>query len=326
MKSIQQNDLFVLIAGILFNKLNSDNGKAHLEPARKSARNAKKRKNVSSSLYLGYVEDDESIDAIEKKFHYLEEYQKQKQTNETKTDNLSTEDLENIFKMTSSFTVEALDDENLENNMLSDSDSYVSSEQSDDSDDDFFNEYIHRDSERKGISLRGFIPESTESVLLVTNDANGNLKSIQKVKIQKPHTIECVKVPKLLPLSWAKHFFPIEPSDLLETSEYYVSKNIFKDDNLYKYTELQGILIDPPYHCIKPSDLLKFKNLFQKILKEGIIFIWSDKKRVHEICQVMESVGYFYVENVTWVKKTFNNKFVTSVYFYFIIYIGKYTI
>lgn len=123
--------------------------------ARRSARKAsKKRRNVSSSLYLGYVEDDESVDAIMKKFECLEEYQKKKKictgengeaeevkTEENKDEDLSTKDLEEIFKMTSSFTVEALDDEDLYTDEInSDTDNYDVNEESSESDEEFYHE------------------------------------------------------------------------------------------------------------------------------------------------------------------------------------------
>lgn len=158
-KSMQQRGLFVLHAGIYFYLLinnDSTDGKPHLELARRSARKAsKKRRNVSSSLYLGYVEDDESVDAIMKKFECLEEYQKKKKictgengeateevkTEENKEEDLSTKDLEEIFKMTSSFTVEALDDEDLYTDEInSDTDNYDVNEESSESDEEFYHE------------------------------------------------------------------------------------------------------------------------------------------------------------------------------------------
>lgn len=171
-------------------------------------------------------------------------------------------------------------------------------------------EFDHRGT---ALSMRGFIPENEEKVLLVTNDANGNLKAIQKVKISKPHTSEYIKIPKQLPLSWAIRFYPYDdPREVLANSHYLVSNDILHDKRLLKYTNLQGILIDPPYHAITPSDLLAFKSVFPNILKAGIIFIWSDRQHEYDLLKVMENIGYFYVENVTWVKKSFNNEFIST--------------
>lgn len=174
---------------------------------------------------------------------------------------------------------------------------------------------LGRDYDHRGtaLSMRGFIPENDEKVLLVTNDANGNLKSIQKVKVSKPHTSEYIKIPKQLPLSWAIRFYRYEdPADVYANSQYLVSNDILHDKRLLKFTDLQGILIDPPYHAITTEDLLFFKSIFPKILNAGIIFIWSDRQHEYDLLKVMETIGYFYVENVTWVKKSFNNEFIST--------------
>lgn len=164
LNSMLLRDLYVQLVGIFSNAFYSTlstDGKPHLELARRSARKvSKKRRNVSSSLYLGYVEDNESVDEIMKKFECLEEYQKKKkicseeskqpsesgnsdntESEDKQNQDLSTEDLEEIFKMTSSFDVEALDDEDLYTDEInSDSDNYDVNEESSESDEEFYHE------------------------------------------------------------------------------------------------------------------------------------------------------------------------------------------
>ncbi|KAJ3324578.1 hypothetical protein HDV06_006482 [Boothiomyces sp. JEL0866] len=75
-------------------------------------RNSKKRKNeISASWYVGYAEDEESVEAIMKKFKELEDFQNE--SNIREEDGLTTEQLEEVFKRTSAFTLKSarLDEE-----------------------------------------------------------------------------------------------------------------------------------------------------------------------------------------------------------------------
>lgn len=55
-----------------------------------------------SSHFVGYVEDGESVEMIMKKFEALQEYEKQ-----TGQASLNETDLEQVFKLTSNFTVQS---------------------------------------------------------------------------------------------------------------------------------------------------------------------------------------------------------------------------
>ncbi|KAJ3255093.1 hypothetical protein HK103_006636 [Boothiomyces macroporosus] len=75
-------------------------------------RNSKKRKSeISASWYVGYAEDEESVEAIMKKFKELEDFQNE--SNIKEEDGLTTEQLEEVFKRTSAFTLKSarLDEE-----------------------------------------------------------------------------------------------------------------------------------------------------------------------------------------------------------------------
>lgn len=70
--------------------------------------------NDSSAHYVGYVEDGESVEAIMKKFEELERIEKEFSAlqmdtveEEIATNNLTEEQLEEVFKRTSAFTVKS---------------------------------------------------------------------------------------------------------------------------------------------------------------------------------------------------------------------------
>mmetsp|Transcript_44549 Transcript_44549/g.115853 ORF Transcript_44549/g.115853 Transcript_44549/m.115853 type:complete len:127 (-) Transcript_44549:1278-1658(-) len=99
----------------------------------KQSSNSSSSKTPSSSYYIGYVEDDESIEAIEKKFEALAKIEKEfreardepeegsavpdeiepkEEGTPSNQDGLSEEHLQRIFQDTSSFTVESALDNN----------------------------------------------------------------------------------------------------------------------------------------------------------------------------------------------------------------------
>ncbi len=76
-------------------------------------RNTRKRKkqpsDISAAHFVGYVEDEESVEAIMKKFEELDKLQLEvdpQMNNQSRVD-LTQEELEELFVRTSSFTVQS---------------------------------------------------------------------------------------------------------------------------------------------------------------------------------------------------------------------------
>jgi hypothetical protein len=77
-----------------------------------------KSKCGSASYYVGYVEDGESVEMIMKKFDALEKIEKSVAPNQTEDTNLSENQLIELFKETSTFSVNMIRNEPLEGAFL----------------------------------------------------------------------------------------------------------------------------------------------------------------------------------------------------------------
>jgi hypothetical protein len=76
--------------------------------------------------------------------------------------------------------------------------------------------------------------------------------------------------------------------------------------NTEKYcSDLQALLINPPWNGKNPKfDFTKFSKLKLPLnkMKEGLIFIWTEKEFISDIIDHFESKDIKYVENLVWVK------------------------
>jgi hypothetical protein len=82
--------------------------------------------------------------------------------------------------------------------------------------------------------------------------------------------------------------------------------------NMEKYAEdLQAILINPPWSNKAPKfDFNKFSKLKLSLnkMKEGLIFVWTDKEYISDMIYFFENQDIKYVENMVWVTLDPNKK------------------
>lgn len=74
--------------------------------------------------------------------------------------------------------------------------------------------------------------------------------------------------------------------------------------NLEKYTEdIQALLINPPWND-KNFDFKKFAKIKLPLskMKEGLIFVWTEKEYISDLVNYFDSKLVKYVENLVWVK------------------------
>jgi len=186
----------------------------------------KRPKKIDDSFYLGYVEEGESIEMIMKKFQTLEELQ----TKQAATTNieigetpevspaLTEENLKELFKQTSTFTVDMVMDEQkqgfstfdfAETFDTADVEGYFSDEEHGffGEEEDFFDsdDQDERKKKRKGI-LGGKKPDKDKARIIEVTGADGYVYTVKKrVRQIDPNEPSFVKIPPLpVPISWAK--------------------------------------------------------------------------------------------------------------------------
>ncbi|KAK8815465.1 hypothetical protein WA158_003677 [Blastocystis sp. Blastoise] len=289
----------------------------------------------NSSLYIGYVDDQESIEDIMKKFEVLEQIQKEKTTtnddeSDKKSDNtpLNEKDLEEVFKKTSSFSVEAvLDDSYYLENMIDDESYNSTDDEWDESyafepscvNDNYIpHSYSHVSTSFMNQSRDGTwkdkirdITAQALNVICYEIDDNNNMTKYSNNPF--PNDIEVIKVPKDIPQTWCT---PIRPYTSHEPLLPPLSTHITTEDICsYSFSSLkqtfEGILINPPWDHVTPQDIANL-SFPSSVIPTGMIFIWVDKKYIHDILLIMEKKNFYYVENVNWMDKEPNNVFHSS--------------
>ena len=68
--------------------------------------------------------------------------------------------------------------------------------------------------------------------------------------------------------------------------------------------DLQAILINPPWSNKAPKfEFNKFSKMKLPLnkMKEGLIFIWTEKEYIHDVVYYFENMDIKYVENMVWV-------------------------
>ena len=87
-------------------------------------------------------------------------------------------------------------------------------------------------------------------------------------------------------------------------SEYVELDDILTTDLSNYAKDLQAILINPPWSNKAPKyEFNKFSKLKLPIskMKEGLIFIWTEKEYIHDVVDYFETIGIKYVENMVWI-------------------------
>ncbi|KAJ3152053.1 hypothetical protein HDU89_001700 [Geranomyces variabilis] len=371
-----------------------------------SRRSTRKRKaapaaaaDVSSSWYVGYAEDGESVEAIMQKFQELEQMQKElagrsetsaaasvatsnsavnaeveapeevtlctdpdvtaeltdvantatgKQKNGEVDRGFTQEQLEELFKRTSGFTVrqaalnldrEEMDDmdlwrlemEGLEDDDWGDQDDA----QFDESDDFWQDEHASRmsvASSRKSVRVARVRSTASTSrnrldresliakykvMQIQMQDRNGNFFVMKKrIAAVDPRLPTYVRIPPVpVPKAWVKVIRPYAPPPLHMEGCRYQEEDILTMDLKSLGSRFQVVHMDPPLllpgepSCPGKISVQQLSNLdIPSIIPCGFLFIWAEKELTPHVLRATEGWGFRYVENFAWIKRERNNQ------------------
>ena len=71
-------------------------------------------------------------------------------------------------------------------------------------------------------------------------------------------------------------------------------------------TEFLGVLLNPPWASVTPKQIEGLA--LPKLCPVGFIFVWVEKEVLDQVVDVLVQQKYVYVENLTWVLMTANNR------------------
>jgi N6-adenosine-specific RNA methylase IME4 len=377
-------------------------------PKRKAAQNvrnsarAKSKVKPSSSMYVGYVEEDETPEMIMAKFVELERIQqmhKEKQeqlklekkmkeqqqqgengeeilkditdkadantekiqkdasdeqekeennnnnnNNNNEEEGLTEEQLREVFKATSAFTMrKAMKAEDaavfgfdeLERDFYNEYDD-EDMEQYDDEDQEFWEMMTGKRRWPRALKPRKGPREPREPkaprepkpqkshMITAYNSDTGFM--IRKKKFFDPRELNIFKLPKHdlpsdpLPITWGRAVKPFVPKDVREKKLAAVpdctqlKMKINKNMDFSKLSkDYLGILMNPPWKIDQAPDKgnVTLEDIAQLPLETltplGFIFIWVEKENLSLVCDVMQEKNFNYVENLTWVQMQPNN-------------------
>ncbi|KAI7879474.1 hypothetical protein K492DRAFT_163792 [Lichtheimia hyalospora FSU 10163] len=340
------------------------------------SKRSKRNNAVSNVHYVGYVEDEESVEAIMKKFEELERIQSEiagSSTPETPeiTDNdvnmdspdvntaaarpLTEEQLEEVFKRTSAFTVKSamidtndddvdalelwqieFQDGNTEEIFEEDDYMHV--------DDDFWDQEFGDAPQRPKRGRRAAIPRERpastgrrgldrDSIIakyrimqVQVQDQNGNFFMVKKrVSALDPGLPTYVKIPGApIPRSWVHQIMEVPRIRKFSGSHLHEVDDILSLDLKQYGSDFKAIYMDPPLLLpgeeptpgkIHVDDLLRLN--IPEVIPCGFLFIWLEKEWLRRIVEIGEQWGFKYVENFCWIKKNINNQIHTSPGTYF---------
>ncbi|KAK3277794.1 hypothetical protein CYMTET_14222 [Cymbomonas tetramitiformis] len=341
---------------------------ADSEDARPSRRRAAKKSARSGAApsavhYLGYVEDEESVEMIMKKFEALERIKtssKQPASEEganasacsadvaavatEETDKpasgnqegkLTEDEMLELFKETSQFTVRSAlsgnDMFNIDDNddiQINSEDDIMSDYEVDDDDDDGFwgDEEGGRKKRKGGVSRGPRDGTDTRAKMASILCQRGSQVHVTKrAREYDPYSILRMKMPPPpFSDSWGHNIQPYRPREVVaaepEDSLYREEQSILQAP-LQKLGTFLAVLMKPPFDSefsgkragdnTVTVEMLKKLDL-PKIVPLGFIFIWIDKTVLEEVMNLMYKWNYVYVENLTWVQMLTNNKFLQS--------------
>jgi N6-adenosine-specific RNA methylase IME4 len=254
---------------------------------------------------------------------------------------LSEKEQEEIFKMTSTFKVPTGDE--LEQYIQSNYDEFYdemdfkdNSEDEDEflSEEEFFAEVENKKTPSKKRGERATKRQKKptiqpKTISMEVTDANGFTYTLRKkIRVLNPLAPVYIRVPSApIPRSWGP---PIAPYQYIseETSppgSLYIETDIISVDLTTLKKKFLAALIDFPWKVpgvlsrsedlLEPKQLLKLK--LDVLIPIGFIFLWTEKEMIAAAIKTLEKIGFYYVENLCWVKLSVNNKFVERPYRYF---------
>ncbi|EPB84207.1 hypothetical protein HMPREF1544_08999 [Mucor circinelloides 1006PhL] len=316
----------------------------------------------SNAHYVGYVEDNESVEAIMKKFEELERIQQEftsshQQASETPLeqleehgrdqdtlidDPLTQEQLEEVFRRTSAFTVksasldpnyvvdmDALDllqveyRNNNTNEFIEEDDYYYVGDdfdldrQEDDKDEQYIDRNYRRSTPSKKKRLdRQSVLNKHKMLAVQTKDETGRLITVKKRACDiDPSLPTYVKIPpRPIKASWAHFIKPLSTTTPPTNCAYYETSNLVDQDLTQYGSQFQAIYMDPPLLMagepptpgkISIEDFAKLN--VSAVIETGFLFIWLEKEWLHRIVKIATQWGFRYVENYCWIKKNINN-------------------
>jgi len=315
-------------------------------------------KQMSAALWVGYTDDSETPEMIMKKFEALEKIQQEQrekeavvttettengQQSEAKESELNQDQLETLFKETSSFSIGMLNKgvvqtDHMENDSVDMDELFqeldLDEEEEVYGDEESFFGYDDDDGDRKarpkasrvGISRVG---QLQSSFMEVSTDEGFTFTVRKKIRFIDPLETTFTRIPPLpTPLSWAKTIEPYTERDaegLLPkpANATYFEEDILKYDlkNL-KNNNFIAILMDPPWK-IKGREGSQYVTCAQleklnlaAVLKAGYMFIWTEKEIIPQVVQYMGKKSFVYVENLVWVLQEPNNSIRCDEYQY----------
>ncbi|ORY93520.1 hypothetical protein BCR43DRAFT_497075 [Syncephalastrum racemosum] len=341
-------------------------------------RNNQRQNTVASNVhYVGYVEDEESVEAIMKKFEELERIQKEvnespvrnavdnkenitddtdspmsgKDSTPVESQPLTEEQLQEVFKRTSAFTVKSATMESTVDDM--DALELWQIEFRENNTDELFEEddYIHVDDDfwdmefgevpRAKRTKRGAaapkVPKrknDRESILarykimqVQVQDRNGNYFMVKKrVSTIDPSLPTYVKIPGVpIPRSWAHRIVPLPKAPPVHKgSSFHQVEDILSLDLTQYGTSFSAVYMDPPLLLpgeeptpgkINVDDLARLN--VSDVIPAGFLFIWLEKEFLQKIVNIAAGWGFKYVENFCWIKKNINNQIYKGASRYF---------
>lgn len=287
----------------------------------------------SAVHYVGYVEEDETPEMIMAKFQELEEIQRQasvadkeqeeedgqaERVDEDASQQLTDDQLLQVFKQTSMFNVKTALQNNAvladiddmlgltrerygEDDIISDDDDMLKSFWSDDEDWDDGSSRRKKKGGRQRVARQRSItaPKIRHRVVTAYNPSTQALVR-KKVKVVDPNEIQYIRVPvPPLPLSWGRTIAPygLEQQQPMEEE---VSVNGIAEAVLVNAAWYRGYTLDEAMRRLSSVS-------FETLVPYGFVFVWTPKELVHPVCKVLQKKGFAYIENLTWVWMEPNN-------------------
>lgn len=116
-----------------------------------------------------------------------------------------------------------------------------------------------------------------------------------------PRNLDCTKLELLL--NWKRDLQVGDPAVDEKSYKVFKCKNIVESDLKSYGSDLQALFINIKWRVGSSTDGVKiddFKklDLNKKLMKNGIIFVWSEKEILGRLLKIMEEKGFFYIENL----------------------------
>ncbi|CBK22092.2 uncharacterized protein [Blastocystis hominis] len=277
---------------------------------------------VDKSLYLPYVSDDMTPEEIMKKFEALEEFQRKKAEKRNHNEKSPDSSVQGSKPEESANEV-SLDDSDLmelcdqigtvfDEKITDEDDAYEDHDFSEEDEDFEFDSDISEDETKRQKGRSGnvhlYFTRAGRLIETVSSKALsrkcyqllGPPESPRLIPVgdtSSPFPCEYIKIPASIPLTWThtiQDFVPPTPQQCILTA----------DPLSFDYSTLQQTF--NMVYVNTPSDLsyleLERLQLSRRVVPAGFVFVWADKESIPAVLSIFERKGFFYVENLVWVR------------------------